>query len=497
MESFMKLRHLRLSSTLIPRVPLLLGAAALLATSQFVACKTTPEVDAGPDDQKKVPKTAEADGPLDGTMLNGTKLTTVEQGPWLSRGVNANNASRREGGRGGMAAEEGGRMMKSGAPPPTSSAPPMEGEADMESSLAPSGPIGGAPLRAGSTDDNAAFDAFLKYRQDWRGGIDDPLLTALDVTDRRWVEVVDEEGKPVPGALVEILDAKSEALVWRATTYGDGRAFFFPRVFPAASKDRGQRTIADDAAFLVLASKGDAKASGNASAQDRKVTVTLPKAAPLASKVPLDVTFLIDTTGSMGDEIARIKASLLKVTEKVRSGAQQTDLRYGAVLYRDLGDAYVTSRHPFTADVEKFDSALQAVSAGGGGDFAESMNQGLLVAVDQMQWRADAAKLVFLIADAPPHTDYQGDVPYQVSAVRGVERGVKVHAVAASGLDPLGTLAMRQVAQATRGKFIFIEYGKPGETAKSHGVANPSSSNNLDDILYEQIQQEVSGYGQR
>lgn len=472
--------------------PLLLGVIALSVTGQFAGCKTTSEVDAGPEEIPKKKRVVTSDGKLEGNTLNGTALSEVEQGPWRSRGVNA--ASEREGAMEGAPRRSSAKVGSGAMPPPPASVDAME---DMESSVAPGAPPQSGPLRAGSTDDNASFDAFLKYREKWAGGIDDPLLRTLDVTDRRWIEVVDEGGAPVPGALVEILDAKSEALLWRATTYGDGRAPFYPKVFPAASSERERRSIAADAAFLVVVSKGDVTASGTATGGDEKIVVSLSKAPALSKDVPIDVTFLIDTTGSMGDEIARIKASLLKVTEKVHAGTQQTDLRYGAVLYRDLGDAYVTSRHPFTSDVEKFDAALQAVSAGGGGDFAESMNQGLLVAVDQMQWRPTAAKLVFLIADAPPHTDYQGDVPYQVSAVRGIERGVKIHAVAASGLDPLGTLAMRQVAQATRGKFIFIEYGQPGETAKSHGVANPSASNNLDDILYEQIQQEVNGFGQR
>ena len=96
--------------------------------------------------------------------------------------------------------------------------------------------------------------------------------------------------------------------------------------------------------------------------------------------VRLDVAFVIDTTGSMSDEIARIKSTLLSVTEQL-GGEKEVSLRYGAVLYRDLGDEYVTSRYPFTTDVKAFDSALQQIHAGGGGDMPESMNQGLAEAV--------------------------------------------------------------------------------------------------------------------
>ena len=121
------------------------------------------------------------------------------------------------------------------------------------------------------------------------------------------------------------------------------------------------------------------------------------------------------------------------------------------------GDAYVTKVHPFTNDLKAFDSALQQIQANGGGDYPESVNQGLDQAVSRMQWSKGTAKLVFLVGDAPPHMDYQGDVRYMDSAVGAVARGIKIHSIAASGLEPKGSPGFRQVAQLTRGKFIFID----------------------------------------
>ena len=224
--------------------------------------------------------------------------------------------------------------------------------------------------------------------------------------------------------------------------------------------------------------------------------VAMPRVEADLDLVDLDVVFLIDTTGSMGDEIERIKASLLGVTQKLRNLDREFDLRYGAVLYRDINDAYVTKAHPFTRDLEKFDAALQTIKAQGGGDTPESLNQGLAVAVDGMEWRDGAAKVVFLIADAPPHMDYQNDVSYGKSLEAAIARGIRIHSVAASGLDEAGTVVFRQVAQFTRGKFIFIEYGgNVKKTAEGHGVAGPVKSNNLDDILFEQIRDEVAAWG--
>ena len=75
-----------------------------------------------------------------------------------------------------------------------------------------------------------------------------------------------------------------------------------------------------------------------------------------------------------------------------------------------------------------------------------------------------------------------------------VGRGIRIHSVAASGLDPFGTLVFRQAAQLARGKFVFIEYGSAQATAESHGVAGAVTSNNLDDILFREIRAEIEGY---
>ena len=224
------------------------------------------------------------------------------------------------------------------------------------------------------------------------------------------------------------------------------------------------------------------------------VSVKLADLQGISPAIQLDVLFVIDTTGSMSDEIERIKNTLLRVTERLRELKADFDLRYGAVLFRDIGDVYLTKTHPFTGDISSFDKALQKVRAGGGGDGPESVNQGLAEAVG-MEWRDGAAKVAFLIGDAPPHMDYQGDIPYGDSAVKAIGEGIRVHSVAASGLEPVGTLVFRQTAQLTRGKFIFIEYGSPEASAKSHGVTGPVKSNNLDDIVFEQIRNELSNWG--
>ena len=450
------------------------------------------------------------------SLLSGQKVAESKQGPWLVRatggaggrsgasavvdadgdygGVGLEGTGR---GGGGMRMAEGetlsaaprrksvrafgsAAMEPPSAPPPPSFAPGAPGASVPPSSA--------NPLRAGSTDDNADFDAFLKFLATWTGKADlaqsyDPL----DVTGRRWLKVVDAAGKPVPAALVQVVDLEQDKLLWAGTTYGDGRLPYYPRV--AATRLGGAQPSAK---LAVQAAQGEGRVRVE---WDGAADLVLALPAERASgRLALDVVFAIDTTGSMGDEIQRVKETLAAVTRKLVGLDQEFDLRYGAVLFRDLGDEYVTSAHPFTSDLAAFGAALQQVRAAGGGDGPESVNQAL-AEVTRLDWRDGAAKVVFLIGDAPPHLDYLGDVRYGQSALAAMAQGIRIHAVAASGLDPLGTLVFRQVAQFTRGKFIFIEYGSTAASAESHGVTGSVSSNNLDDIIFAQIRDEIAHWG--
>ena len=80
---------------------------------------------------------------------------------------------------------------------------------------------------------------------------------------------------------------------------------------------------------------------------------------------------------------------------------------------------------------------------------------------------------------------------YGHSSIAALSLGIRVHTVAASGLDgydKLGTVVWRQVAQLTRGKFVFVEYGSTASSMKSHQVKGQAESNNLDTILLTLIQ---------
>lgn len=424
--------------------------------------------------------------------LGGKPIEAFKDGPWnLRRPAGIDGTATASGGpyrsAAGGGAPGGAAKARDVAPSaPAAMAPAATEAAQPRLQLAAAG-----PMKAGSTDDNAQFSDFLTFLAKWSDGtVPAGSVDRLDVADRKFVRVVDKAGNPVPGASVRVMS--EDRAVWTGTTYGDGRTPFYAKV----ANDKLGARIEGTQGLQVEARYGALTKRVPSGAWQDEVVVTLEDLAPIDAAVKLDVLFVIDTTGSMGDEIERIKTTLLGVTEKLRGLKTDFDLQYGAVLYRDLTDQYVTSVHPFTSDIAGFDKALRTVGANGGGDMPESVNQALAEVV-KLEWRTTAAKVAFLIGDAPPHMDYQGDVPYGTSLIGAVSKGIRIHSIAASGLDKAGTYVWRQTAQFTRGKFIFIEYGNVADTAASHGVAGPVKSNNLDDILFEQIRDELSGWGRR
>ena len=155
----------------------------------------------------------------------------------------------------------------------------------------------------------------------------------------------------------------------------------------------------------------------------------------------------------------------------------------------------MTRLYQFDSDVQRFSRSVDEVQADGGHDDPESLNQALHEAVNDMSWRSGAIRLIFLIADAPPHLDYPQDEDYAAEMVRAREKGIKVFSVASSGLDEQGEYIFRQIAQQTMGRFIFIlEEGPQGNLETPHSVEQ-YSVNQLDSLIIRLIREELEATG--
>ncbi len=335
-------------------------------------------------------------------------------------------------------------------------------------------------LRAGSVDDNAEWDDYLLYRlrfAEWNIRVHE-----IDVSERHIIQIINKQGQPVLGAKVTISNDAGQEL-GSMYTHADGKVLFFPLASGSP----------DAQLYQILAEKGSATADFTLNRNERDHTVVLDTHS---TKVPvrLDVHFLIDATGSMSDEIGQLKANMITISERIHALPSSPDVRFGMTIYRDRGDLFVSRTFEFTPDIEKFTEELRDIQAEGGGDYAESLNEGLHNAIHMPEWRVeDTVSLIFLVADAPPHLDYANDYSYAEDVFEAVERGIKIFPLASSGLDDQGEYIFRQLAQISSGKFLFLTYGAggaPGDETSHH--VDDYSVLSLDELVVRLVEEELA-----
>ncbi|KAJ8309002.1 hypothetical protein KUTeg_013876 [Tegillarca granosa] len=118
----------------------------------------------------------------------------------------------------------------------------------------------------------------------------------------------------------------------------------------------------------------------------------------------LDLAFVMDCTGSMGEYIKTAQNNIRKIVEEIVS-SEKSDVQLSLIEYRDhppQDSTFVTRTHDFTNSVSKMRSWLENCSADGGGDTPEAVADGLHELL-KLNWRSESTKIGVLIADAPPH----------------------------------------------------------------------------------------------
>lgn len=337
-----------------------------------------------------------------------------------------------------------------------------------------------ANLRAGSVDDNDEWDDYLLYRlrfAEW--GIH---VNVVDVTERHIIQVHNAQRQPVLGAVVTILDEGGDTVAV-LRTHSDGTVLFFPKAYKEQAAQR----------FEVQVEKDNAQATFTLERELREHEVTLDVQSA-SDPVRLDMHFLIDATGSMSDEIQQLKDNMITISERIDSLPSRPNVRFGMTIYRDRGDLFVSRTYDFNPDVQAFIDELSQVMADGGGDYPESLNEGLHNAIHLPEWRVEeTVSLIFLVADAPPHLDYANDYDYAHEVFNAVEHGYKIFPLASSGLDDQGEYILRQLAQISAGKFLFLTYGAggaPGDDTTHH--VDDYSVLSLDELVVRIVEEELA-----
>lgn len=341
-------------------------------------------------------------------------------------------------------------------------------------------------VTAGVVDDNANFSEYLAFRQRTQ-----VTHRPVDVAERYLLQVRDIAGRSVSDAEVRVQSPNGQAM-WARTDAG-GQVWIAPGAFDSSRATTYQITVRKPGRF------GQTQATAFLQrGQKSAVDVTLDAAAP--PRAQLDLVFLIDATGSMGDEIDKLKSTLRTIAHEVSRLPAQPDLCFGLVAYRDKGDEYLIRSHDLTSDLGAFQAVLNQLRADGGGDYPEAMNEALHDTVHKLSWRGNGTtRMVFLLADAPPHLDYGGP-QYDDSMQAALGKGIKVFSVGASGLDKQGEFVQRQIAQYTGGKFVFLTYDQAHNPASgpgretTHDVQNYSVGS-LDRLIVRLVREDLAKLG--
>ncbi|MBQ9209423.1 MAG: VWA domain-containing protein [Oscillospiraceae bacterium] len=381
--------------------------------------------------------------------------------------------------------------------------PPEETMAEAGSSQIQAG-----QLTAGEWNDNENWGFFINLCNN--GLIQYPAY-GIDPRFRTAVTVKDTSGAPVVNARVTLFDEQDPS--WTAVTDKQGIVYLFgkgdnlqitsgdvtrfyrisPAQEPAVTEPvvttapveqqpvETERTTVHDAAVIVLRRSAAELLGQDAAdllfgkAEETPVEET-PAMAQVAEEFrqsesgfvsneveitfdgsgekydEMQIMFIVDTTGSMGDELAFLQSEFTAIAQTVGT----ENVSYSVNFYKDEGDPYVTKTNGFSGDINEISKKLNSEVASGGGDTPEAVSEILDECMHSQEWREDTVKLAFLIFDAPPHSGKQSFDTLESAMKAASAQGIRVIPVVSSNTERETELFGRGLAIFTGGTYVFL-----------------------------------------
>ena len=300
----------------------------------------------------------------------------------------------------------------------------------------------GGLVTAGEWNDLDNWDFYQKtlMKEPFKGFPEDWQM----YTNHRIAVAITAKNKPAANATVTLF--RNDTPIWTAKTDNLGRAELWVGAF---QKEKELNT-----AMLWL--KVNEQWVSTAAISETQVNrIALDETLPSPTN-QVQIAFMVDATGSMGDELEFLKMDLKKVINEVQKTNTQLKISTATVFYRDEGDEYVVKHSPFTEDINQTTEFISQQRADGGGDFPEAVDKAL-VQLNQLQWQPEArTRIAFLVLDAPPHNKPAVISSIQYSVKTAAASGIKLIPVVASGIDKTTEFLMRFIAMYTNGTYVFI-----------------------------------------
>ncbi|WP_347219022.1 T9SS type A sorting domain-containing protein [Chryseobacterium sp.] len=265
--------------------------------------------------------------------------------------------------------------------------------------------------------------------------------------DRRVsVQLTNRNKKPVIGEKVKLLDDKKN-VIWEAVSDNLGNVELWISPMEGETSNAKKYYLSDASGQIISSTVNEFKNGQNLIVMNR----------PCLEKRKLDLAFVVDATGSMGDEITYLQSELLDVLRKVETNLKNSEIRYSSVFYRDQGDEYITRKFDFSDQAEDLIQFIRQQRAAGGGDTPEAVVEALQVSIDELKWSpGNSTKIMFLILDAPPHQSEENIQKLYDKIKKAAQKGITIIPLAASDTNKETEYLMRTFALLTNGTYTFL-----------------------------------------
>lgn len=341
-----------------------------------------------------------------------------------------------------------------------------------------SGSVRRGVVTAGDIDDALNLDAFKRYQSRTAKELDLPRANLLTPVQ---VQMVGPDNRPAPGVSYTLRKPGAADPFHSGFSGVDGHISVFPASLGASRQTQVELRAFENGEEVL-------RQVLETGARNR---VTVPASAGWKPDF-LDLVFVFDTTGSMGDELEWLTKEFSGIVRQARRAAPGVDIRYGLVAYRDVGDEYEVQNYGFTDQKRQMQSWLAKLGAEGGGDYPEAADRAMQAAVNLDWRRGKGERLIFHIADAPPHK--QDSLSYIRAAQIAAGQNVQIFGLGASGVGPESEYLMRQASVLSGGRYLFLT----DDSGVGNSHAEPDIAcyrvTSLKDLLVRVLASELSGH---
>jgi len=276
-----------------------------------------------------------------------------------------------------------------------------------------------------------------KYKASWE----------ISPQNRFSVQLTNDNGFPVVDAHVELISESGE-IQFTSRTDNTGKAELWGRLNISDVDQSNYKAMIyhDDQSFeirsLIPFHKGVNTKSLNVDCTENNI---------------VDIAFVVDATGSMGDEINFLKKEINDVIYETKNMNQALTFNFANVFYRDHGEVYLTRKQDFSHVLSESVAFVNHQGAAGGGDYEEAVEIALDTAINSLNWSEKArTRLLFLVLDAPPHNNPEIKEKLNNLMRQAASKGIRIVPLVASGINKNAEYLMRTIALATNGTYAFL-----------------------------------------